>query len=95
MSGRDEGRTGRPPVVVLSTDEAEALVAVGMLRANGVEAWMGNAADAGEVIGLPLGPGNVVVRADQEELARALLADVDAAAAAEQADDEDEPEDDG
>jgi hypothetical protein len=68
----------RPPVVVLRTGETEALVAVGMLQANGVDAWMGNAADAGEVIGLPLGPGSVVVPADQADTARALLADVNA-----------------
>ena len=33
---------------------------------------------AGEVIGLPLGPGTVVVPGEQAELARALLADVQA-----------------
>ena len=76
MNGPSGNPPRRPPVVVLRTDEAEALVAVGMLQANGVDAWMGNAADAGEVMGLPLGPGTVVVPADQEELARALLADV-------------------
>ncbi len=78
MSGSGEDRPRVVPVVVLRTDEAEALVAVGMLRANGVDAWMGNAADAGEVIGLPLGPGTVVVPGEQAELARALLADVQA-----------------
>ena len=68
----------RPPVVVLRTGETEALVAIGMLQANGVDAWLGNAADAGEVMGLPLGPGSVVVPADQADTARALLADVNA-----------------
>jgi hypothetical protein len=68
----------QPPVVVLRTSETEALVAIGMLRANGVDAWMGNAADAGEVMGLPLGPGAVVVPSGQADTARALLADVNA-----------------
>jgi hypothetical protein len=78
VSGNDDGRAREAPVIVLRVGEAEALVAIGMLQANGVDAWLGNAADAGEVIGLPLGLGRVVVPADQADLARALLADVQA-----------------